>query len=118
MRDSVPVEMDKTLATYLVHGFGNVTRIDYGTGHEMFFIGFLAALLIARLIPSEALFDVGTIVFAKYLNIVDKLIEKYRLEPAGSHGVWGLDDHFHIAYYWGASQLIGNRFPCMTMQSG
>ncbi|RLN71615.1 hypothetical protein BBJ28_00007489 [Nothophytophthora sp. Chile5] len=80
------------LAAYLDDSFGNRVRIDYGTGHETSFIDFPA--LVLRL-------------FVTYLALMRRLQKLYMLEPAGSHGVWGLDDYHCLPFYFGSAQLIG-----------
>ncbi|OMH83126.1 Serine/threonine-protein phosphatase 2A activator 1 [Zancudomyces culisetae] len=136
---SVQEETTQLLFWYLKNSFGNPVRLDYGSGHELFFMIYLYVLLsftnkekgqcnheytlntdpaftstsTSTSTSSGTGMDVSLIngsgfvkILFAYYKIITKLITKFNLEPAGSHGVWGLDDYFFLVYYFGAAQLI------------
>ncbi|GAA5970447.1 hypothetical protein JCM21900_003748 [Sporobolomyces salmonicolor] len=88
--------------------WGSGARIDYGTGHELSFLAYLLILRLIGVLKEEDEQAMVTRVFAAYMDLVRKLQRVFNLEPAGSKGVWGLDDHQHLVYLWGASQLMGH----------
>lgn len=99
--------MDEILA-YYVDSFGNQTRIDYGTGHELAFLFLLCCLFKLGLLTREDQQAVGLKVFGEYLKLARRLQLTYRMEPAGSHGVWSLDDFQFIPFIWGSAQFAMN----------
>ena len=99
------------LAPYLEGSFGDVTRIDYGTGHETAFVSLLYCLSRAGAFQPADAGDLVLVVFARYVLLMRKLQSVYMLEPAGSHGVWGLDDFHCLPFLWGAAQLMDRAPP-------
>ncbi|KAI9896604.1 hypothetical protein N3K66_008776 [Trichothecium roseum] len=102
---------EEEVSEYLLGAFGSSQRLDYGTGHELSFLAFLGCLWKLGYfgdgeqegggIEREIVLQV----FERYLRVMRKIILTYNLEPAGSHGVWGLDDHFFMSYIFGSAQF-------------
>ncbi|KAL5359373.1 Phosphotyrosyl phosphate activator protein-domain-containing protein [Aspergillus floccosus] len=97
------------LKAYFLGSWGSAQRLDYGTGHELSFLAFLAGIWKLNGFPKnnpgveERAIVLGVI--EPYLELIRRIIKTYTLEPAGSHGVWGLDDHSFIPYIFGSAQL-------------
>ncbi|XP_025060815.1 serine/threonine-protein phosphatase 2A activator isoform X3 [Alligator sinensis] len=100
------VEAAPEAAVYLKESVGNSTRIDYGTGHEAAFAAFLCCLCKIGVLRVDDQLAIVFKVFNRYLEVMRKLQKTYRMEPAGSQGVWGLDDFQFLPFIWGSSQLI------------
>lgn len=97
------------VSCYLHDSFGHAIRLDYGTGHESSFCVFLLVLSKVKCLGEkptlEILRAVALSIFDAYLQVARRLQTDYILEPAGSHGVWGLDDYHCLPFYFGACQL-------------
>jgi len=103
----------RQVSPYLHDSFGHSVRLDYGTGHESSFLVFLLILSKVKCIGDKSDLSLVTLqavtlsIFDQYLKVTRRLQTDYRLEPAGSHGVWGLDDYHCLPFYFGACQLKG-----------
>jgi hypothetical protein len=96
---------------YLWDCFGNSTRVDYGTGHETTFVLFLLSLCRMGAVDVSSRRDLaalGLCAFPRYLRVCRSVRGAYQLEPAGSHGVWSLDDFHVLSFALGAAQMGGS----------
>jgi hypothetical protein len=101
------------LLSYFLDSFGNATRIDYGTGHETTFVILLFCLTQLGVCGAADLPAIGLLAFPAYVRLVRKLQRTYFLEPAGSHGVWSLDDYQFLVFLFGQLDVWVCTVPCI-----
>ncbi|KAG0438965.1 Serine/threonine-protein phosphatase 2A activator [Dictyocoela muelleri] len=94
-----------TAQKYLNVSFGNPSRIDYGTGHELSFLCFIFCMREMGKIKNNEVFPA----LCEYFDVIRFIISKFNLEPAGSHGPWGLDDYQILPFLFGSSEIVRDR---------
>jgi len=99
------------LRQVLCLSFGNPIRLDYGSGHELFFFIFCLVLdeqmrrgSAGGSAAYHRCLGIG-IICRQYVAVARGLQARFMLEPAGSHGVWGLDDYQFLPFLLGSAQM-------------
>ncbi|KAI6161892.1 Phosphotyrosyl phosphatase activator [Pisolithus thermaeus] len=107
-----PEDATAEVSAYFVNAWGNRERIGYGSGMELNFLCWFMCLERIGVLGESDHIALVIRAFWRYIQVMRILQSTYWLEPAGSHGVWGLDDYHFLPFLFGSAQPRGHKYVC------